>query len=333
MTEFLVLLMGSAFVSAAPLILAGLGEMILERSGAGFNLGIEGMLLLSALAGVLGSAFGGPWFGLLVGMAIGTCSGLLYAGGTAFGVDVVLVGIAISILGTGISSYAFQVIAPAGHANISAPLLPTVAVPGLSALPEVGEPFRAVGVGLFVALGGAAVTAWMLRSTRLGLRLRAVADADVAILRGISAPKYRLVAALLAGALTGAAGAVLALGTIGSFTPLMTGGRGFLVLAVVIIGRRTTGGVVAGALLFAGLDGLALLAQTRDLGMPPEAYHAMPYLAAFIVLCAHARWLTRRRDKIVHAAGPAPPMTAGSATHQSGTVDDVSRPRRERRSQ
>ncbi len=326
MTEILVLLLGSAFVSAAPLILAGLGEMILERSGAGFNLGIEGVLLLGALAGVLGSAFAGPWFGLLVGMALGTCCGLVYAAGTAFGVDVVLVGIAISILGTGITSYAFQVIAPAGHANISAPLLPTTAVPGLSDLPEVGEPFRAVGVGMFVALGAAAVTAWMLRSTRFGLRLQAVADTNTATLRGISVQRYRLVSVLISGALTGAAGAVLALAAIGSFTPLMTGGRGFLVLAVVIIGRRTTGGVVAGALLFAGLDGLALLAQTRDLGMPPEAYHALPYLAALIVLCVHARWLTRRSNKVVHAAGPAPPPASAPEAPRPGPADDVRRP-------
>lgn len=329
MAEFLVLLLGSAFVSAAPLILAGLGEMVLERSGAGFNLGIEGALLLGALAGVLGSAFAGPWFGMLVGVAAGTGCGLVYAVGTALGVDVVLVGIAISILGTGISSYAFQVIAPAGHTNISAPLLPTVAIPGLADLPELGAPFRAVGVGLLVALGAATVIAWTLRSTRFGLRLRAAADLDVATLRGISAQRYRLVAALLAGAMTGAAGAVLVLGTIGIFTPLMSGGRGFLVLAVVIIGRRTTGGVVVGALLFAGLDGLALLAQTRDLGLPPEAYHALPYLAAFIVLCTHARWLTRRSDKVRQAAGPPPESVAATERNQTGLAvgdDDVRRP-------
>ncbi|MCR6488262.1 ABC transporter permease [Amycolatopsis sp. OK19-0408] len=329
MTEFLVLLLGSALVSASPLILAGLGEMLLERSGAGFNLGIEGMLLLGALAGVLGSAFAGPWFGMLVGMAVGTCCGFVYAAGTAYGVDVVLVGIAISILGTGTSSYAFQIIAPAGHANISAPLLPTVRIPGLADLPGLGAPFRAVGAGLLFALGAATVIAWTLRSTRFGLRLRAAADLGAATLRGISAQKYRLVAALLAGALTGAAGAVLVLGTIGIFTPLMSGGRGFLVLAVVIIGRRTTGGVVAGALLFAGLDGLALLAQTRDLGLPSEAYHTLPYLTALVVLCTHARWLTRRPDKVVQPAGPGPASVAGLGQNQTELPlgdDDVRRP-------
>lgn len=310
MTEFVALLLGSAFVSAAPLIMAGLGEMFLERSGAGFNLGIEGILLCGALAGVLGSAAAGPWAGLVAGMLTGLVWGLLYAVCAALGLDVVLIGITISIAGAGVSTYVFQVIAPTGRTNISAPLLPTLPVPVLSDLPVLGAPFRALGIGLWLAIGLAIVSAWVLRSTRFGLRLRAADDAETASLRGIAIGRYRLAAALIAGALAGVAGTVLAVGTIGSFTPLMSGGRGFLVLAVVIIGRRTTGGIVAGALLFAGMDGLALLAQTRDLGLPTEAYHALPYAAALVVLCAHSRWQTHRSTMIgtgaVANSGSAP---------------------------
>jgi simple sugar transport system permease protein len=303
MSEFVVLLLGSAFVAAAPLILAGLGEVFIERSGAGFNLGIEGILLCGALAGVLGSVAAGPWAGLAVGLAVGLVFGLFYALCAAMGVDVVLIGITISITGAGVSTYLFQVIAPVGRTNVSAPLLPTVTVPGL------GPPFHEVGIGLWLAVGLAIVSAWVLRSTRFGLRLRASADAETAALRGIAVRRHRFVAAMIAGAMAGVAGAVLALGTIGSFTPLMSGGRGFLVLAVVILGRRTPGGVLVAAMLFAGLDGVALVAQTRDLGLPPEAYRALPYVVTLVTLCAHERWRTRRSVKIVTAGGSTPTRT------------------------
>jgi simple sugar transport system permease protein len=303
MAELTILLLGSALAAAAPLILAGLGELALERSGAGFNLGIEGILLCGALAGVLVAAATGPWTGVAAGLAVGLLFGLVYAACAALKVDVVLIGITISIIGTGASTYFFQVIAPAGRTNISAPLLPTLRVPGLSELPVLGGPFHAVSTGFVLAVAVAVLAAWFLRSTRYGLRLRAAADARTAAAQGISVARYRLVGALIAGGLAGLAGTVLAIGTIGTFTPLMSGGRGFLVLAVVIIGRRSALGVFAGALLFAGLDGLAVLAQTRDLGLPSEAYHALPYLVALLVLCVHARWETRRAAKIKMAAG------------------------------
>ncbi|WP_410570403.1 ABC transporter permease [Amycolatopsis sp. cmx-4-61] len=301
MAELVVLLLGSALTAAAPLILAGLGELALERSGAGFNLGIEGILLCGALAGVLVGAAAGPWAGVAAGLGVGLLFGLGYAACAALGVDVVLIGITISIVGAGVSTYLFQVIAPAGRTNISSPLLPTVRIPGLSELPVLGPPFHAVSTGFVLAAGMAALTAWALRSTRYGLRLRSAANARTAAAQGISVARHRLLAALIAGGLAGVAGAVLAIATIGTFTPLMSGGRGFLVLAVVIIGRRTAGGVVAGALLFAGMDGLAVLAETRDLGLPSEAYHALPYFAALVVLCAHARWEARRAAKIEKA--------------------------------
>ncbi|OXM44281.1 hypothetical protein CFP71_40725 [Amycolatopsis thailandensis] len=329
MAEFLTLLLGAAFVAAAPLILAGLGEMVLERSGAGFNLGLEGIMLVGALAGVLGSAAAGPWIGLLTGLAAGVAGGLLYAVSVALGLDVVLTGIAISIVGAGVSTYAFEVIAPAGRTNISAPLLPRLSVPGLAELPVIGPPLRELSVGMWLAIAVAIVAAWALRSTRAGLRLRSAAEHDTAVQRGIAVARYRLVAALIAGGLAGAAGTVLAVSTIGTFTPGMTGGRGFLVLAVVIIGRQRPGGVVAGAALFAVMDGLALLAQTRDLGLPTEAYHALPYLTALIVLCAHARWLHRRGATTI-SDGPGMTRSSvppGAGVPSPGTIDSPPHPK------
>ena len=111
---------------------------------------------------------------------------------------------------------------------------------------------------------------WLVLShTRFGLRLRAVGDDEaVARTRGIPPTRFRVVAAVIAGGFAGLAGATVPLAEIGTFSPGMTGGTGFIALAVVIIGRRTPVGLIAGALLFSFFNSLALLAQTQSLGLP-----------------------------------------------------------------
>jgi ABC-type uncharacterized transport system permease subunit len=288
--DFWVLVLVGALSSAPPLVLAGLGEVVLERAGAGFNLGIEGMLLAGAFAGVLGGSAAGPWGGAALGLLTGIAFGGLYAAGAAAGIDTVLVGIALTLLGTGLTSYLSQVVSPVGQTNLSVPTLPAVSVPWLDRLPVVGPVFTGTGVAVYLAVALAAATGWTLRATRFGLRLRAAGDdAAVAAVRGIGVRGHRVTAALIAGGFAGLGGAVLVLGSIGTFTPGMTGGRGFVVLAVVILGRRTPAGVLAGALLFSLFDSLALLAQTRDLGLPVEAYQALPYVVTFVALCWHGR--------------------------------------------
>jgi general nucleoside transport system permease protein len=298
MADFLVLVLVGALSSATPLVLAGVGEVFLERAGGGFNLGIEGILLIGALVGVLGSAAAGPWWGVAAGMLAGMLFGLLYAAGTATGIDPALVGIVLTLLGTGLSTYTFQVVTAGGDTNASVGTLPTISLPGLRGLPVVGPLFTSTSVATYLAAALVVVAWWVLRGTRFGLRLRVSGDdPDVAHTRGISVPRYRLAAALIAGGSAGVAGAVMPLAAIGSFTPLMSGGRGFIVLAVVIIARRTPPGVVAGALLFAVFDSLGLVAQTRNLGLPVEAYQALPYLLTFVLLCLQAQrraWRSRR---------------------------------------
>jgi ABC-type uncharacterized transport system permease subunit len=280
MAELWALALVGALGSATPLVLAGLGEVVLERSGAGFNLGIEGMMLAGALAGVLGSAASGPWGGVLAGVLTGLCFGGLYAAGLLAGVDSVLVGIVLTVLGTGLSTYLSQVLNPPGQATLSVPTLPALSFPVRTGVTAH------VGAGVLLAIALTVTTWWVLHGTRFGLRLRACGDdADIATTRGIPVRRYRIVAALIAGGSAGLAGAVLALASIGTFSPLMTAGRGFVALAVVIVARRTAIGVVAGALLFAVFDELALLAQTYDLGLPVEAYQALPYLVTFVLLC------------------------------------------------
>ncbi|MBE1465105.1 ABC transporter permease [Kibdelosporangium phytohabitans] len=294
--DFWVLVLAGALASATPIVLAGLGETVLQRAGQ-FNLGIEGIMICGALAGVLGSAAAGPFAGAGFGVLAGVLLGFVFALGCLAGIDVVLVGVALTMLGVGVSTFVFQSWVPSGRTNLSVPTLPAMSVPGLSQLPGIGPLFSSIGVLTYAAGALAVLTWWVLRWTRFGLRIRAVGDSpDVAAVRGVPVSRYRAVAALIAGGFAGLAGAALSLSAIGSFSPGMSGGRGFIALAVVVVARRAPLGVLAGALLFAVPDSLGLLGQTRDTGLPVEALHALPYLVTFVVVCFESRHRMRLRQ-------------------------------------
>jgi simple sugar transport system permease protein len=126
---------------------------------------------------------------------------------------------------------------------------------------------------------------WALRSTRAGLAVRAVGDdPDAARVRGVDPVRHRFGALLFGGALAGLAGASITVGYLGQFSDGLTAGRGFVALAIVIIGGWTPLGALGGALLFALFDSLALQAQTGGVGLPVEAWAAMPYLVTLAVL-------------------------------------------------
>ncbi len=295
MAEFVVLMLIGAISSATPLILAGLGEAVLERSGAGIGLGLEGTIVCGALAGVLGSELAGPWAGLGAGVLTGLVFGALYATGLLCGADGVLVGIALTLLGTGLSTYVSQAADPADQTALSVTTLPTISLPGLAKLPVLGPLFTGTSVSTYLAIAATVAVWWMLRSSRLGLRLRVVGDdpGSAAVL-GISVRRHRTTAALIAGGGGGLAGAVLSLSSIGSFAPMMSAGRGFIVLAVVILARRNPIGIAATAMLIGVFDSLALLAQTRSLGPPVEAYQLLPWIAAIALLIVDGRRRARR---------------------------------------
>src|SRR5690606_35427416 len=126
--DFWAVVIAGALTLCAPVVLAGLGEIFLERTG-GFNVGIEGMMLVGAVFGVIGSLTGGFWFGLLTGILAGALLGLVLGLATAWGkADIIIVGIAIGLLGAGLSIALYHIRAPAGSTNQSAPTQPVVSL-------------------------------------------------------------------------------------------------------------------------------------------------------------------------------------------------------------
>lgn len=284
------ILIAGAVRLATPIILAALGETLVERSGT-VNLGVEGMMALGAFTGILGASEAGWAAGLALGAVAGALLGLIM--GLAVlkgGVNQIVAGIAITLLGIGLADYCFQLWQPSGRSAVVVPLVPTLPLPVLDRLPLIGEAFFAQSPLTYLAVAAVAAATWALKYTTPGLRLRAVGDdPDAARLRGIDVASVRIAALTLGGAMGGFGGATMTVGYLGSFTDDVTSGRGYIAIAVVIIGRWSPVGAMFGALLFALFDSLALLAQSQSAGLPVEFYSSLPYAVTLLALVLTAR--------------------------------------------
>jgi simple sugar transport system permease protein len=155
-----------------------------------------------------------------------------------------------------------------------------VAVPGLSALPVIGPALFAQPVVTYVTVVLVPLLSWLLFRTHWGVALRAVGEApEAAIAAGVRPRRVRLAAILLAGALAGVAGATLVLAQAGTFVEGMSAGRGFIAIAIVVLGRRHPVGVALAALLFGAAQSLQTLFQAMGwTGVPYQLFLAVPYL-------------------------------------------------------
>lgn len=292
-------ILAGALALSTPLVLAGIGEGFVERAGR-LNLGIEGMMILGALAGVFGASVAGPIVGLVAGAAVGVVLALVMNLAVyRLHANEIVVGLAITMLGLGLSTYLFQLWVPAGHTNVSVDTLTPIHLGVLSDIPVVGPVLFSQGPLFYLALLLLVGAYALSRYTRFGLRVRAVgSDPAAAALRGVRTTRVGADVLLIGGALAGLAGAAITVGSIGSFTPDITAGRGYVVLAVVIMGRMRPVGILLGALLFAFLQSFALLAQSTPLQLPSELYQALPYVVTLVVLVLTSRAQLRRSMRL-----------------------------------
>jgi simple sugar transport system permease protein len=284
-----VLLAGAVRLST-PVVLAALGETLVERSGT-INLGIEGMMMIGAFAGVFGATLGGWGIGLGLGAAAGALLGFGMAVAVLRGrANQIVVGIALTLLGGGLADYLFEVWQPSGRSAVIVPLAPTLDIPLLDRIPLLGPVLFQQSILSYFAAALVLFAAWALRRSGPGLRLRAAGhDPQAALLRGVDVVATRTGALVLGGLLAGLGGATMTVGYLGSFGDDITGGRGYIAIAVVIIGRWSPIGVTLGALLFALFDSLALQAQSGSVGLPVEFYSGLPYVVTLLTLIVTAR--------------------------------------------
>lgn len=266
-----------------PVGIAAAGELVGERSGT-LNLGVEGTMALGALAGVAGAVTAGVAGGLVAGLLVGALAGLLFAwlvlGRRA---NEVVIGFAFSLGGVGLATFLYRT----GYDRPPA-IRPLGAwkVPGLSEIPVVGPVLfdQPVVVWLLpLLLVGIAL---MFRSTRFGLELRAAGDhPEAARARGVDVPRVRVAGVVIAGALGGLGGAVLAAGIVGEYSDQIIGGRGFVALALVIAARWRPMWLLPTAWGIGALQAFQLNVQTSGgLGLPVELLRALPYLVTLAVL-------------------------------------------------
>ncbi|MFB2579877.1 ABC transporter permease [Herbiconiux sp. P15] len=293
--ELWVAILAGALALAAPLVFAGIGEGFVERAGR-INLGIEGMMIMGAFTGVWAASIGGP----VLGLAAGVIVGLVLAVGMNLVIhrlhaNEIVVGLAVTMLGLGLSTYLFQLWIPSGQTNVTVQTVPRTGLGPLADIPVIGPILFGQSPLVYLA-AVLLVVAWAVsRFTRFGLAVQAVGtDPDAAALRGVRVQATGARALLIGGALAGLGGAVITVGTIGSFTPDITAGRGYIVLAVVIMGRSRPLGIALGALLFAFLQSFALLSQSTALTLPSEVYQSAPYLVTLVVLVITSRNQLRR---------------------------------------
>ena len=277
---------GAALRLAVPIGLAGLGGLWAERAGI-VNIGLEGMLILGTWFGAWAGFYYGPWVGVMAAVAAGALGGLLHALATVtFGVDHVVSGVAINLLGGGIARYLSSIAyggddRPPGSGQTQSPTvdaLPTVSLPVLSDGPDL---LRALEnrhwfllsdlAGILRGLTGdvslitllavllVPISFGVLWHTAFGLRLRSVGENPVAAdSLGVAVYRMKYLAVVISGALAGLGGASLVIGSI--YREGQTAGRGFIGLAAVIFGNWRPGGLAAGA----GLFGYADAIQLRD---------------------------------------------------------------------
>lgn len=286
-------ILSAAVSMATPLLLAALGETLVERSGV-INVGLEGMMLAGALAGAAGAYRAeSPWAGLLGGVLAGVLMAALFGALAIYrGADQVVIGTGINILALGLTGVFFRALQErwiTGGALL-APTFPPLPIPGAERLPGVGAALFQRNILVYAAFLLVPLASLFLFRTRAGLRLRAAGEAPVAAAAaGVDVARTRMLCALASGALAGMAGVYLAIGHSNTFLEGMTDGRGFIALAVVIFGRWQPWGVLAAALFFGLAQGLQYALQARPIPLVPyQFFQALPYLVTLAALVGRA---------------------------------------------
>ena len=272
--------LGAAVRLSGPLLLASIGELYSERSGV-LNVGIEGTILIGALAAYLGAvASGSPWVGAVAAVAAGLLVNLLLAWMyVVVQASQVVVGIIFNVLALGLASYTYRALMGDVGRIVTAPMLPEVSIPELARIPILGPMLFDQSVMLYVTLGLAVLGGVVLYYTRFGLNLRAVGENPAAATSaGISVVRMRMIGVLVSGFGGGLAGAYFVLVQIGIFRDTIVQGRGFIALGIVILGRWNPFLAIAAAFGFAAMDALPLSLQLLDLDIAPQFLVALPYL-------------------------------------------------------
>jgi simple sugar transport system permease protein len=272
--------------AATPLLIAAIGELVVERSGV-LNLGVDGMMLMGAVSGFAAAQFtGSAWLGMIAAILVGTLFSGIFAFLTlSLVTNQVATGLALTILGIGAS-------AMLGESFVGMPgvRLGAISIPYISDIPYVGrflfgqDPIFYISILLVIGV------TWFLFRTRAGLQLRAIGDNHgSAHALGVHVVRTRYLAVLFGGACAGLAGAQLSLVYVPQWVENMSAGRGWIALALVVFASWRPWRVLIGAYLFGAVTIGQLHAQALGFGLPSQFLSALPYIATIVVLVIISR--------------------------------------------
>ena len=292
------------------LVFATIGEIYTEKSGV-LNLGIEGIMLMAAVISFTVSYYTGSLLAaVLAAMLIGGALSLLHAFlSITMRAQQVVSGLSITLFGTGMASFLGQTLGPETNHNymigLNAAKFKAIVIPGLSKLPVIGAVFSQDLLTYIVLLLLPAAWFFMFK-TKYGLNLRAVGEnPQTADAMGINVTAVRYLSTVFGGVMAGIGGAHLSLSYTPGWTENITGGRGWIVIALVIFSLWNPSRAIWGAILFGGINAVQFRLQASGAEIPAPILNMMPYLVTIAVLVIITVWENRKRS-----AGGAPAALA-----------------------
>jgi simple sugar transport system permease protein len=276
-----ILLLASLMVAATPILLAAIGELVVEKAGV-LNLGVEGMMIIGAVTGfVVAVSTGSPVLGFLAAAAGSAAFSMIFGLLTQYLLsNQVATGLALTLFGLGFSALIGQ-----SYVGIRAPAVPDWNIPLLSDIPVIGPIVFQHDPIVYLSLILVACVWAFLKYTRAGLILRAVGEShDSAHALGYKVVRIRMAAIAFGGACAGLGGAYLSLVRVPQWTEGMTAGAGWIALAIVVFASWKPWRVLLGAYLFGGIAVLQLNLQAAGVKVPVEILSMSPYLITILVL-------------------------------------------------
>jgi simple sugar transport system permease protein len=278
--------------AGTPLVFAALGELVVEKSGV-LNLGVEGMMLVGAVASfIVAAKTHSPWLGVATGALAGAALALVFAVlALSLRANQVATGLALSLFGIGLSAFVGR-----PYMSVVIEGMKPRSIPGLSDLPVVGKLLFAHGPLVYASIVLFALVHVFLSRTRAGLVLRAVGEApQSAHAIGYDVIGIRYLAVLFGGACAGLGGAFLAVAYTPAWVEGMTAGRGWIALALVVFATWKPWRVMVGAYLFGSVTLAQFQAQAAGVALSSQLLAMLPYVATIVVLAIISRDATMIR--------------------------------------
>ncbi len=285
----------AAMVAAGTvLLLASLGELVTEKSGIS-NLGVEGVILVGAVSGVIGvQATGSLWLAVLIAMAAGGLMSLIHALLTVtFRANQIVSGLALTIFGTGLSSFIGK---PYVNVTPAASFQP-IAIPGLSKIPALGTILFDQNIIVYISLLLVPALWFVLNRTHLGMKIRSAGENPAATdSAGINVFAIRYGCTIFGGMLAGLGGVFLSLGYNSSWMDNISAGRGWIAVALVIFATWNPWKALLGSYLFGLIGILGLRLQAVGIQIPSDLFSMLPYILTIVVLALISGRVNNRGD-------------------------------------